>query len=420
MSQFNLVERSVAKALRQFPGIKCHIKTLYQRLNYLICCKSHCYQTELSIHALSKNGEESFFGYYDKSPLNETGDWVLYHSVPKQISTKQLPNPTVPVGIMGYHIPTQETVRFSESYAYNWQQGARLQWVNETDFIFNDYSSESDTYVSHIYSVKTKQKIKTLPFPIYDVKGTTAITLDFDRLAIMRPDYGYRNRKAVAEDLDRNGLYLGDLNTSKVELIMSLSQLAKLDAHVNMKNTVHKVNHIMLSPSGTKFMVLHRYFVDGVKWDRLITMNCDGTNPQVLVANQMVSHCNWEDDDTIVGFLRNDSGKDGYYRVDVASKKVTPLSTQLSSCLGDGHPSVLNGKMITDTYPDKARMKHLLCLDMSTNTLKELGQFKESFDYGGETRCDLHPRWSPDGTKVFFDSVHSGQRQLYYLSLKNE
>jgi hypothetical protein len=32
--------------------------------------------------------------------------------------------------------------------------------------------------------------------------------------------------------------------------------------------------------------------------------------------------------------------------------------------------------------------------------------------------CDLHPRWSPNGEKISFDSIHEGTRQIYVLNVK--
>ena len=62
-------------------------------------------------------------------------------------------------------------------------------------------------------------------------------------------------------------------------------------------------------------------------------------------------------------------------------------------------------------------MKSLYKYNYTNKKLEKLGEFLESFNFYGETRCDLHPRFSFDGEKVFFDSVHEGQRGLYVMEI---
>ena len=33
-------------------------------------------------------------------------------------------------------------------------------------------------------------------------------------------------------------------------------------------------------------------------------------------------------------------------------------------------------------------------------------------------RCDLHPRWRPDGRQLAFNSVHEGSRQIYVIDAR--
>ncbi len=45
--------------------------------------------------------------------------------------------------------------------------------------------------------------------------------------------------------------------------------------------------------------------------------------------------------------------------------------------------------------------------------------FHERPHVRGDWRCDLHPRWNRSGTQVSFDSVHTGDRQVYVVDLSD-
>ena len=47
----------------------------------------------------------------------------------------------------------------------------------------------------------------------------------------------------------------------------------------------------------------------------------------------------------------------------------------------------------------------------------EIGKFLSPLDYYDYYRCDLHPRWSPDGKLLSIDSTHSGMRESYIIDV---
>ena len=49
----------------------------------------------------------------------------------------------------------------------------------------------------------------------------------------------------------------------------------------------------------------------------------------------------------------------------------------------------------------------------------DIGRFFAPRELDGEIRCDLHPRWSRDGTQVCLDSVHEGTRQMYVVEVRD-
>ena len=80
--------------------------------------------------------------------------------------------------------------------------------------------------------------------------------------------------------------------------------MAAFEPDESMQAAEHKVNHLMISPNGKRFMVLHRWFQKGRKHTRLVTVNVDKTEMYNLSDDVFVSHCYWKNDQEILSFLR--------------------------------------------------------------------------------------------------------------------
>jgi hypothetical protein len=74
--------------------------------------------------------------------------------------------------------------------------------------------------------------------------------------------------------------------------------------------------------------------------------------------------------------------------------------------------------LLSDTYPDSSTHERILFLfNVVDNTKIDLGSFYADPGLKKENRCDLHPRWNRDGTKVCIDSVHENERQMYEIDV---
>jgi len=418
--QYNKVERMLAYLLSKFPTLKLKIKKSYQKLNYIKYKLNYSYMSIYKINKISFDIQESYFGYYDKSPINNKNDFILFNRVKE--STKDLPLKNSEIEIVLYNIIDNKYMVIDTTSTYNWQQGAKAMWINDYKFIFNSYDRNTKEYISKVYDIYGRY-VKTINFPIYDIyQDKYALSLNFNRLNILRPDYGYRNNDISInwKNNKDDGIYYVDLVNNTHKLLISIQDVIEIHKKENMDGAKHKLNHIMISPDGSKFMFLHRWFVGDRKFDSLIVADMNGSNIKCISDDDMVSHCFWYKNDKIFSFLRDKEHGDKYYMIDIETSKKTIIGEGIIDSFGDGHPNIFEDDVIFDTYPNKARMKELYKFNLKTYELEKLGEFFESFDFYGETRCDLHPRFSFNGKKVFIDSVHENERYLYMINLEDK
>lgn len=413
------LEQRINQQLNKYPGIKKGIKRVYQRAMYAISPKI---KSEGDIERISPDDpkHEYFFGYYDKSPEDATGRYVLCL---KAENTWSDVAPASPAQILLIDTSKSETdpTRVKEiavTHTWNVQQGCMMQWLGpdfDRKIIYNDF--RDGRYVSVVLDVFSGAE-RVLAMPVYSVAadGSFALTLDFSRLHRLRPGYGYSNLPEETRDQkipDSTAIWKLDIASNSVTPVLSYTAFSTFEPRKEMAGAEHKVNHIMLSPSGKRFMVLHRWFDGQRKYTRLVTAKVDGTEMYNLSDDDMVSHCYWKNDEEIIAFENKKSQGAGYYLMKDKTPEFTRLWPEMTA---DGHPSYSpdGSLVVTDTYPNRIRNATLRV--MRGNRVNDIARVFAPFKYDNDTRCDLHPRWSRNGEYVYFDSVFEGHRGLYRIA----
>lgn len=412
------LESAINYQLNKHPGIKKGVKRLYQKTMYTISPKI---KSEGDIIRLSPDdsAHEYFFGYYDKSPWDATNRYVICLRANNTWSDVS-PKEKADILLIDTNAPESDSNRvkkIAETSSWNVQQGCMAQWLGpdfSSRILFND--CRDGKYVSVILELSTGEE-RVVPAAVYTVApdGKTALTLDFSRLYNLRPGYGYYNvpEKTEGEALpDATAVWKIDLESGDIQPLLSYKDFATFRPRPEMQEAgaVHKVNHLMISPGGKRFMVLYRWFIGARKYTRLVTCNTDGGDMYVLSDDDMVSHCCWKNNDEIFAFENKKNGGQGYYLMKDRTQEYVHRWTQISN---DGHPSYSpDGSLIvTDSYPNRRRIAEVKIL--KDDFILPVARVFAPFKYDNDTRCDLHPRWSRDGKLICFDSVYEGHRGLY-------
>lgn len=421
------LEQSINYQLNKYPVIKQIVKRIYQHAMYAISPKL---KSEGNIIRLSPNDNthEYFFGYYDKSPWDITDRFILClraRNTWSDVSPKE-PADIILIDTEQAENSSTRIKKIATTHTWNVQQGCMLQWLGpdyRSRIIYND--CRDGQYCAVILDIKTMQE-KIISMPVYTVSadGNFALSLDFSRLYNLRPGYGYYNVPEKTKNIalpSSSAIWKIDLKENKIIPLLKYTDFANFQPRKEMQKneSVHKVNHLMLSPNGRRFMVLYRWFSGSRKYTRLITCNVDGSNMYLLSDDDMVSHCFWKDDNHILAFENKHKTGTGYYLMTDKTQEYIHCWPQFTN---DGHPSYsLDRKyVVTDSYPNRARIAaiNLMSGDENKKENTTIARVFSPFKYDNDTRCDLHPRWNHKSDKICFDSVFEGHRGLYEIKIR--
>lgn len=377
-----------------------------------------------AVRAITKAPGHHWFGYYDKLQFDPASRYALGMRVDFEHRSPRADD-VIRLGV----VDTEDGDRWrdlGETRAWNWQQGAMLQWVpgSKTDVIWND--RQDGQFVSVIANVKTGKK-RTLPAPVYTLSpdGKSAVYPDFRRLNDCRPGYGYaglpdpNKDKLIPEDA---GIWHMDLKSGKTRLLIPFSEAARIPYPPGYSNGAkHWFNHLLYNTDGSRFIFLHRWRGDkeGTSFaTRMFTADREGKDLYVLDPYGKTSHFIWRDARHVLAWAWHPSRGDKFYLYRDQAETVECVGPDVMTV--NGHCTYLPGGryILNDTYPDKQRNQNVYLYEIATGKRVALGSFPSPREYAGEWRCDTHPRYSPDGKKVVIDSAHGGTgRQMWLIDV---
>lgn len=417
-------------------------------------------ETNFPSMALSTGTDSHFFGYFDNSPWNTDEYRLLGHrvSLPHR---PPLPGDLVELGVFDLTQALPVFAPFATTAAWNYQQGAMLQWcgcgTNRVAYNILE-AGQARGVIKDLVTGAVNQLERPIAALARD--GSQVLSLNFGRLTWARPGYGYAglNDPFRSEALPVNdGLFYIDIASGQSHLLLPLSEIAEVDHTPDMDAAQHFVNHVSFSPGGQRVCFIHLYKLpNGDVRSRLIVARNDGSGLRVLIRG-MTSHFTWLSERNLLCWAGDrrllDSGSGGgavrgwkpyvpvnslkrlyrmlgkprwlMYKVMSDRYYVFDVETGERKVFGegvlvqDGHCTASpNGRWVcVDTYPDGRRQIRLGLYDLHNENYYLVATLHSPVHFEDETRCDLHPRWSPSGRELCIDSAHTGERQIYTIDV---
>jgi hypothetical protein len=413
-------------------------------------------QTDSRVRVVAETPQEHqhYFGFHDVSPWSPDDQTMVLLRVPKEL--RATPRSTDIAEVCLWNPGKNDPQPIGTTHAFNWQQGARAQWVAgaaDPRVMVNDL--EDGRPVTRLYDAENGSWSKGIP-AVYSVhpSGSFGLAPDWHRLAKWWRDYSYdlptSGRQTCGEpgDLRRVELAAGDES-----VIVPIAEARRLCGQGANADESDFLSHATFSPKGSRFCFMYRRFTeDNALFSYFLVCNSDGTDIRVL-AKEKCSHFDWLDEDRVVIWTRKLPGQaaalraggwtkrfpfkqmvkllrtfhpklkqslfaESYYEVDYREPgKMAPVGAGVLE--QDGHPMFTPDRkwMLTDTYAFEGQQP-LILFDMLSGRRHDVVQFPVHADFRDPTvKCDLHPRLDRSCQHVAVDSAHSGRRQLYVVDI---
>ncbi|MDE6860123.1 MAG: hypothetical protein K2J65_06905 [Duncaniella sp.] len=418
----NKLESIVYNCVRKNPAIKQFVRNIYQSAFDLLPKKREFFINNYEFR------ENYFYGFHDCCPWSPDESKILachnYFDL-----RMPLPEEKIDIGYFDFNDGKIGNFhKISESTAWNYHKGCRLQWIDNERLIFN--SSNCNKLISVIININDHSSIQ-IPYPIdtiyNDKSELIATSFSYERLERCMPGYGYPYTDEGFCDeniVDNTGLFIINLTTGHRELVASLEKIATISNQPKNDDCIHFVTHSEFSLDGRYVSFLYRRIPRHgnfmKRWTQIIVFDRHTKDISVLPTQDSGSHYVWNTKNQIIASCIL-NGNSCHALIDVPSNKINIIAQE--SLNSDGHQSFISDtSFVSDTYPDRRRMAHLYKTDITTDKTTLIASVFspkdfQTKDFHCHIACDLHPRVSPSGQYVSFDSPRTGKRGLYIMKI---
>ncbi len=420
----NTLESYIYNLVRKNPKVKQIIRDIYQDFfDLLPKRKEFFYNPYLFL-------ENFYFGFHDVSPFSNDESKLLVNHNTFDFRMPQI-GEEIELGYFDfinnqftdYHI-------LGKSSAWNYHKGCRLQWIDSDRVIYN--TAINSKLLSKILNTKTGEEL-IVNSPIDSVfcnqEQLLATSFSYERLERCMPGYGYSykdNGKLDEAAPCDTGLFLVDILKNTSKLIVPLSQLADTVDSCYLTGFLHFVTHTEFSKDGRYIAFLYRRIPkegDYMKrYTKIMVYDLKYNNLIELPTQESGSHYVWNSQNQLLASCIID-GKSCHVLYDMNDiRNYRIIAGDILN--SDGHQSfITDTSFVTDTYPDKYRMAKIYKVNVETQNVELLVNVYspkkfQTKNFKCHIACDLHPRVSPSGKYICFDSPRTGKRGLYVMPLK--
>ena len=362
-----------------------------------------------------------FFGYYDVRATGANGRHLCHRTT----FMDRIPEAD-DVCELGY-LEDGKFVKFAETRAWNFQQGAMLEYhpTKENTVFYNTIMNGK--FVTAIHNIESGEiRYADRPSATHSHDGKYALSVNFGRIFAFRKGYGYAGAVDEYADVcvpEDDGVFYVDLETGKSRLLVSYRDLLAESGFRDNEKVL--VNHITLCPSADKYVMLVRaMWENGKGWDTSMMVGDLSGGLKTLLYRTYVSHYYWLSPDTIVAHTTLDGDKTrALYTVDAHTGKTEAVKSfffESGRRSSDIHCSLSpDGRYIVgDGYPVDG-YRPLLSIDLKTGKSKIILEAKSPDPAHPDIRCDLHARFVYNGEYVSFDTTaDDGRREVAIFPIK--